>query len=261
MVPEQRRQQIVTALGTRGMVRADDLATQLGVSLETIRRDLNELERRGELTRVYGGATRAPRRSETWERRSVSQIPAKRAIARYAVQLLRPQQTVVFDMGTTVFEAARALPVDWVGQVVTTSGHVARELADHRGVKVQTVGGQVREHDLSTSGREAERVFAEGFSDVAFVCAGGVHPQAGLTGCHEGEAAVRRQMIGRSFERYVLADASKLGRVSTYRVSDLAAITAVITDSEVTKDVFDALVARGLRVHVAPPLPVDQPVG
>lgn len=260
MVPEQRRQQIVTALGTRGMVRADDLATQLGVSLETIRRDLNELERRGELTRVYGGATRAPKRSDSWERRSVSRIPAKRAIARYAVRLLRPQQTVIFDMGTTVFETARALPVDWSGQVVTTSGHVAAQLADRPGIRVQSVPGQVRDHDRSASGAEAERAFAEGFADVALVCAGGIHPQAGLTGCHEGEATVRRQMIARSFERYVLADASKLGRVSLYRVTDLSSITAVITDSEVTKDVLDALVARGLRVHVAPPLPVDQPV-
>ncbi|SHN06532.1 DeoR/GlpR family DNA-binding transcription regulator [Cryptosporangium aurantiacum] len=259
MVPEQRRQQIVTALGTRGMVRADDLANQLGVSLETIRRDLNELERRGELTRVYGGATRAPKRSESWERRVASRVPAKRAIARYAIRLLRPQQTVVFDMGTTIYEAAKALPADWVGSVLTTSGHVAQHLSDYPGVRVQLVPGQVREEELSVSGPEAEQVFAGGFSDVALVCAGGVHPQAGLTGCHEGEAAVRRHMIARSFERYVLADSSKLGRVSQYRVTDLSSITAVITDSEVTKDVLDALVARGLRVHVAPPVPVDQP--
>ncbi|MFI5955776.1 DeoR/GlpR family DNA-binding transcription regulator [Cryptosporangium sp. NPDC051539] len=258
MVPEQRRQQIVTALGTRGMVRADDLATQLGVSLETIRRDLNELERRGELTRVYGGATRAPKRSEGWDRRVGSQVAAKQAIARYAVRLLRPQQTVVFDMGTTLLEAAKALPGDWAGSILTTSGHVASHLADHAGVKVQLVPGHVREEELAVSGPAAERVFAEGFADVALVCAGGVHPQAGLTGCHEGEATVRRQMIARSFERYVLADSTKLGRVSTYRVTDLSSITAVITDSDVTKDVLDALVARGLRVHVAPPLPVDQ---
>src|ERR1041384_5015416 len=128
MVPEQRRQQIVTALGTRGMVRADDLASQLGVSLETIRRDLNELERRGELTRVYGGATRAPKRSESWDRRAGSHVSAKRAIARYAVRLLQPQQSVIFDMGTTIFEAAKALPDHWVGSILTTNGHVARHL-------------------------------------------------------------------------------------------------------------------------------------
>ena len=259
MVPEQRRQQIVTALGTRGMVRADDLANQLGVSLETIRRDLNELERRGELTRVYGGATRAPKQSESWDRRSGSHVPAKRAIARYAVRLLQPQRTVAFDMGTTIYEAAKALPGDWVGSILTTNGHVAQHLSDYPGVRVQLVPGEVRAEELSVSGPAAERVFAEGFADVAFVCADGIHPQAGLTGCHEGEAAVRRLMIARSFERYVLADSSKLGRVSQFRVSDLTSITAVITDSDVTKDVLDALVARGLRVHVAPPLPVDQP--
>ncbi|TQS41806.1 DeoR/GlpR family DNA-binding transcription regulator [Cryptosporangium phraense] len=258
MVPEQRRQQIVTALGTKGMVRADDLANQLGVSLETIRRDLNELERRGELTRVYGGATRAPKRSESWDRRVGSQVAAKRAIARYAIRLLRPQQTVVFDMGTTLLEAAKALPGDWSGSVLTASRHVADHLADYPGVRVQMAPGQPREGELAVSGPEAERMFAGGFADVALVSAGGVHPQAGLTGSHEDEAAVRRQMIARSFERYVLADSTKLGRVSTYRVTDLSSITAVITDSDVTKDVLDALVARGLRVHIAPPVPVDQ---
>lgn len=242
------------------MVRADDLANQLGVSLETIRRDLNELERRGELTRVYGGATRAPKRSESWDRRSGSHVPAKRAIARYAVRLLRPQQTVIFDMGTTIYETAKALPGDWVGSILTTNGHVAQHLADYPGVRVQLAPGDVRDEELSVSGPATERMFAEGFADVALVCADGIHPQAGLTGSHEGEAAVRRLMIARSFERYLLADSSKLGRVSQYRVSDLASITAVITDSDATKDVLDALVARGLRVHVAPPVPVDQPV-
>lgn len=260
MVPEQRRQQIVTALGTRGMVRADDLASQLGVSLETIRRDLNELERRGELTRVYGGATRAPKQSESWNRRSTSHIPAKRAIARYAVRLLQPNRNVFFDVGTTVHEAAKALPGHWVGTILTTNGHVAQHLSDHPGVRVQLAPGAVRDEELSVSGPEAERMFEKGYVDVAFVGADGIHPQAGLTGCHEGEAAVRRLVIARSFEKYVLADSSKLGRVSEFRVSELASITAVITDSDVTKDVLDALVARGLRVHVAPPVAVDQPV-
>jgi DeoR family fructose operon transcriptional repressor len=260
MVPEQRRQRIVTALGTKGMVRADDLAAQLGVSLETIRRDLNELERRGELTRVYGGATRAPKQSPPWDRRVLARVPAKRAIARFAVSLLRPQQTVIFDMGTTVFEAARALPAGWSGQIVTTSGHVADELDDRPGVRLHLIDGDRRELDRSASGPAAEKAIAAGFADVALVGAGGVHPQAGLTGCHEGEAGMRRQMLARSFERYILADSSKLGRVSIHRVSDLAPITAVITDSDVPKDVLDALIARGLRVHIAPPLPADQPV-
>ena len=102
MLPEQRRHRIVTALGSHGMVRADELATQLGVSLETIRRDLNELERRGELTRVYGGATRAPHTEEPpYDRRRVLNLPAKRAIARLAAQLVKPQQTVICVCGST----------------------------------------------------------------------------------------------------------------------------------------------------------------
>lgn len=260
MLPEERRQRILEELAARGLVRVDDLVTQLDVSAETVRRDLIELERRNELTRVYGGATRnadAPARSA--ERRDVANPEAKRAIAQLAVTLIRPHQTIIFDVGSTVLEVARALPMDLVAQALTNSGYTAQELARRPHVQIHLAGGEVRPEDLACSGQETEEFIGGFFADVAFLCAGGVHPQAGITDFFPREIAVRRHMLQRSTARYVLADSTKLGRVALRRVCELNAVTAVITDSDAPPDLLETIAARGIAVMVAPIGPAADP--
>lgn len=253
VLPEERRQQIVEALGVRGLVRVDDLVAELGVSAETVRRDLIELERRGELSRVYGGATR---NTDAAERPAVvrggDNADAKRAIGLLAASLVKPQQILIFDVGSTVNELARALPVDLAGQALTNSIHTAGELARRPNLQIHLAGGEVRADDLACSGPETEEFFNGFFADVAFLGAGGVHAQAGLTDFHPREIAVRRHMIQCSTEKYVLADSTKLGRVALRRVCDINAITALITDSDAPAEVLESFVARGVQVLVAP---------
>jgi DeoR family fructose operon transcriptional repressor len=268
LLPEERRQRIAESLAARGLIRVDDLVPELGVSAETVRRDLIALEQRGELTRVYGGATRNPGAAEPFGNRGdVAHRAAKRAIARLAASLVRPQQTLIFDVGTTVLELARALPRDLTAQALTNSGHVATELARRPNVQLHLAGGEVRAEDLACSGPETEEFLGGYFADIAFLCAGGVHPQAGITDFYPREIAVRRHMLQRSTDRYVLADSSKLGRVALRRVCEVSAVSAVITDAGAPADVVEALSARGVQVLVAPleaagpgpadPLPLD----
>jgi DeoR family fructose operon transcriptional repressor len=268
LLPEERRQRIAESLAARGLIRVDDLVPELGVSAETVRRDLIALEQRGELTRVYGGATRNPDAAEAvGNRGDVAHRAAKRAIARLAASLVRPQQTLIFDVGTTVLELARALPRDLAAQALTNSGHVATELARRPNVQLHLAGGEVRADDLACSGPETEEFLGGFFADIAFLCAGGVHPQAGITDFYPREIAVRRHMLQRSTDRYVLADSSKLGRVALRRVCEVSAVSAVITDAGAPADVVEALSARGVQVLVAPleaagpgpadPLPLD----
>jgi DeoR family transcriptional regulator, fructose operon transcriptional repressor len=252
VLPEERRQRIVEALGARGLVRVDDLVDELDVSAETVRRDLIELERRGELTRVYGGATRnAAGPDGPITRRDIANPDAKRAIARYAASLVKPHQTLIFDVGTTITELARALPLDLAGQALTNSAFTAQELARRPNLQIHLAGGEVRAEDLACSGPETEEFFGGFFADLAFLCAGGVHPQAGITDFYPREIAVRRHMLQRSGERYVLADSTKLGRVALRRVCDVGAVTAVITDEDAPAEVIDALTTRGVQVLIA----------
>jgi DeoR family fructose operon transcriptional repressor len=268
MLPEERRLRILEELGARGLVRVDDLVSELDVSAETIRRDLIELERRGELSRVYGGATRTGETAEA-SRREVANPDAKRAIARLAASLVKPHQTLIFDVGTTVTELARALPMDLAGQALTNSLHTAQELARRPNLQLHLAGGEVRTEDLACSGPETEEFIGGFFADVAFLCAGGVHPQAGITDFYPREIAIRRHMVQRSQEQYVLADSSKIGRVALRRVCEVAGVTAIITDDDAPAEAVEALAARGVRVLVAPlreapvqtPLPVpDSPL-
>jgi DeoR/GlpR family transcriptional regulator of sugar metabolism len=272
LLPEERRQRITESLAARGLIRVDDLVPELGVSAETVRRDLIALEQRGELTRVYGGATRNPDAAEPAAHRGdVANRAAKRAIARLAASLVRPQQTLIFDVGTTMLELARALPRDLAAQALTNSAYVATELARRPNVQLHLAGGEVRAEDLSCSGPETEEFLGGFFADIAFLCAGGVHPQAGITDFYPREIAVRRHMLQRSTERFVLADSSKLGRVALRRVCEVGAVSAVITDADAPADVVEALSARGVRVLVAPleptapgaadPLPLDFAIG
>jgi DeoR family fructose operon transcriptional repressor len=269
VLPEERRQRIVESLAARGLIRVDDLVPELNVSAETVRRDLIALEQRGELTRVYGGATRSADAGEPGApRRELANPEAKKAIARLAASLVRPQQTLIFDVGTTVLELARALPRDLAAQALTNSAYVAMELSRRPSVQVHLAGGEVRPDDLACSGPETEEFLGGFFADIAFLCAGGVHAQAGITDFYPREIAVRRHMLQRSTERYVLADSSKLGRVALRRVCEVSSVSAVITDTEAPPEVVEALSARGVRVLLAPievpasapeddPLPVD----
>ncbi len=206
----------------------------LNASIETVRRDLMALERRGVLTRVHGGAVNAgsPFAGEEppFADRTVLAREGKMAIGRVGAGLVCPGQTLVFDVGTTALEVARALPLNFHGTVATCSLLVADELADRRNVEVLVSGGRVRGGDLSLSNAQTVAFFEDLRADVAFLGSGGVDAAAGLTDYHLDEVASRRVIIANAAQRYVLADSSKLDLVAPHRVCGLDAIDGVITD-------------------------------
>jgi DeoR family transcriptional regulator, fructose operon transcriptional repressor len=114
--------------------------------------------------------------------------------------------------------------------VLTNSVPVAAELSGRGGIELLLCGGQVRPGDGACSGAHAEAFFAGVYAGKAFVGAGGVHPEAGLTDYYTAESAARRTIIAHSAETYVLADSAKLGVIAVHRVCGLGQLTAVITD-------------------------------
>src|SRR5579875_3353229 len=257
-LPEERRLRIVAELNARDAVRAEDLARRFGVSPETIRRDLVSLEEQGLARRVYGGAVRPVSRAfePPYEQRQVEGLARKQAMARLAASLASPGDTLIFDVGTSVAEVARALPASYTGRVLTCSLLVAQELAGRGGIEVIVSGGRVRPGDLACSGPAAEAFFSKYFADRVFLGSGGVHPAAGLTDYHLDEIAVRQTLMERSRERYVLADSSKIGHIAVGQVCPLDALTAIITDSGADPAIVREIEQAGVDVLVAP-LPDD----
>jgi DeoR family fructose operon transcriptional repressor len=234
MLPAQRQEAILGQVRAQGAASAEELSRNLGVSLETIRRDLRGLRDKGLLNRVHGGATsRSHHSSEgSFAARSSLNLARKQAIAALAASLVGAEETIVIDVGTTPLQLARALPASFRGRVLTNSVPVAAELSDRRNIELLLCGGQIRPGDGACSGSHAEAFFTDFYSDKAFLGAGGVHPDAGLTDYYPAEAAIRRTITAHSAATYVLADSSKLGVIAVHRVCALGQLTAVITDNQ-----------------------------
>jgi DeoR family transcriptional regulator, fructose operon transcriptional repressor len=253
MLPTQRRQAILAEVRQHSAVAADDLAREFDVSVETIRRDLRDLQQKGLLDRVYGGATQPAGRSSegSFAARSTRHIEAKRAIAGLAATLVEPGETIVIDVGTTALEVARALPEAFHGRVLTNSVPAALELSAREHIEVLLCGGQVRGGDAACSGATAQAFFEEFYADRAFLGSGGVHPEAGLTDYYPAEVVVRRTIIAHTAACYVLADSSKLGAIAVHRVCPLDRVTAVLTDDAADPEACQALQAAGAELRLA----------
>jgi DeoR family transcriptional regulator, fructose operon transcriptional repressor len=249
MLPALRQEAILAQVRAQGAASAEELSQSLGVSVETIRRDLRGLRDQGLLTRVHGGATRSSRRSAegSFAARHALHPARKRAIAALAASLVEAADTIVIDTGTTALELARALPAGFRGRVLTNSVPVAAELTARGDIELLLCGGQVRPGDGACSGAHAQAFFADFYAAKAFLGAGGVDSGAGLTDYYPAEAAIRRTIAAHSAATYVLADSSKLGVIAVYRVCPLDRLTAVITDDEENPGARAAL-ARGVTV-------------
>ena len=252
-IPEERRLVIVERVRSRSLVKPAELADELGVSIETIRRDLVALEEDGLVRRVYGGATGTTARAfePTFEKRLMCHRDRKMAIGRLAASLIRPDDTLILDIGTTVPELTGGLPLAYRGIVLTNSLLVANDLAGRDGIEVITSGGRVRSGDLACFGPVSEAFFRDYFADRAFMGSGGVHPDMGVTDYYPDEIASRRVILEHAVERYVLADSSKLGQVAFGKVCDLAALNAVITDDHADAAAVARLEEAGLTVMIA----------
>ena len=252
-LPEERRRAILEAIRTRPLVRGDELAQLFGASIETVRRDLLALDSAGLTRRVYGGVTRpmAHPTEPPFEQRRAAHAAAKRAMARLAVSLIEPNDTLLLDIGTSVTEIAGQLPLEFRGRVITNSLLVALRLADRPSVELFVAGGRVRHGDMACYGPHAELLMEGFYGGKAFLGSGGVHPQIGLTDHHVDEVRSRRVIIDHADETFVVADSSKLGQIAPVKVCDISAISAIITDEGADATMLKALEGAGVRVLVA----------
>jgi DeoR family fructose operon transcriptional repressor len=253
MLPEERRNWILAGLATVPILRVDVVAKELRVSVETVRRDAIALEHAGLARRVYAGITRVSNDSAepSYEDRRELHLAAKRAMAELAVSLVHPEDTLILDVGTSVLQVAFALPTSFRGRVITNSLLVAIELGNRSDVSVLVSGGEVRNHDLALSGHSAEAFLAAHHADWAFLGSGGIDAVAGLTDYYPREVAVRQIAIRHAAKAYVLADATKLGRIALQKVCALTELAGIITDNQADPEIVKALTRAGANVLVA----------
>lgn len=248
MLAEVRRSLIVQQVNETGQMATEELADQLAVSVETIRRDLQLLERRAQVQRVHGGAVplRQGRLQEApyLERRAHS-ADEKRAIGQAVVEMLPPDATVFLDLGTTVDAVVSAIPDSFAGTLVTTSLRVAMELTRLDQATVLSVGGKVRREELSVSGSMASAFLSTIHPDVAVISTGAINATAGITDFDFEELQLKKIMLANARQSFVVADSTKFGEVATYGLCPVSMPTSIVTTRSVPSADQQAITKAG----------------
>jgi len=239
----ERRQAILGRLERDGKVVASQLVDELGVSEDTVRRDLRELAAGGLIQRVHGGAL-PPAPVASFDQRLHVAPEAKAHLAEAALPLLEGASVIVLDGGTTALELARRLPPDRHCTVLTNAPPVAAALATHPRAEVVLVGGRLLKESQVTVGSATVDALRQVRADACVLGICSLHPEIGVTALDHDEAHVKQAMVAASGEVIALATADKLGTASPWLVARLAEITHLVTDAEDT----DEYAAAGLSV-------------
>ena len=229
MLTRTRQALLLERLEKDGQVQVTPLAAELGLSEDTIRRDLRDLSAKGRLVRVHGGAVPASPTDAPVEARRAVQAESKAALARAAVRLLGDGQIVIVDGGTTHLGLAAALPRERRLTVVTHSPAIAASFEFHDRVEVLLVGGRIFRHSMVAMGPETAEAFGRLRADLCFVGVTGVHPGLGLTTGDSDEAALKRVMANAAAEIVVLATPDKLGHASPWGILPLGRLSTLVT--------------------------------
>lgn len=232
MLSAQRRVHLLEILERDGRIVAKDAAAALGLSEDSIRRDLRDLAEAGRCIRVYGGALPVPAADRPFAERVGLETDSKERVARRAAERIRRGSTIIIDAGTTALALARLLPDDPTLTVLTPSPAVALAVVEHSPARVIMIGGELGRHSLVANGALAAEAIRRLSADACFIGVTGVHPEHGLTTGDLDDAATKRALAERSTEVYVLASEEKIGAVSRYPVLDVSEVTEVIRDPE-----------------------------
>ena len=259
MIPNERLQSIHNKLLVVKHVNAQELAEEFGVSLITVRRDLDRLTESGVAKRVYGGAvlneqytSALPERPNIYNSRSHVFEREKAAIGKKAAEFAGTHSAVFLDIGTTVAELAKALVPREDLTIVTNSLSALEILADSKATVLCT-GGQVRSGHAALFGDMACTLLKSMRFDQAFLGAGGVSADCGITYYYPEQARIEKTVIQNAAEVTVLADSSKIGASRLFCACTLENVRRVITDTGLDQDRERMLTGAGIEVVRARP--------
>lgn len=247
----KRHADILKILDSSGTVTVAQLANLLGVSTETVRRDLRPLVEDGAVHRMHGAVSlTGPTAEAPFRRRMRENAPAKQAIAARVAATILDGQTVMLDTGTTTSFIARALTGHRRLRVVTNSMDVARTLAVTGGNRVFLTAGEVRPDSGAALGPAAVAHVLQFRADVAVISAGGVDALA-VTDYDPDEAEFARALLTCAPRRVVATDATKFGRRGLVAVVGFDGMDELVTDAAPPAVIASAMAAGGARLVLA----------
>jgi len=250
---KRRQDEIVRILNENRMVKASELMDQFGVSMETVRRDLESLEEKGYLTRTHGGAVAKTMHGlePEYTFRETKHYEQKIAIGREAAKLVEDGETLIIDQGTTTLEFVKFLNKHKNLTVLTNCLTVAVEASKNPEIKVIFIGGNLRPGELTTSGYLAEEIVDQFYVDKVVQGIDGFTMEFGIGGYNIEESNLRRHFVRHAQKVIALGDHSKFGVKTLNLICEPEKLDVLITDENADKKILAELRRKGVKVIIA----------
>lgn len=246
MLKEERHAVIRNKLHTSGKVVVSKLALELEVSEDTVRRDLLEMDQRGQLKRVFGGAIPLERPVINYFERETEEVELKQRLAEKALGFLERDQLIAIDGSSTNLQFAKNIPEDLKLTVLTNSYSIAHVCARKEHVDVIVLGGRLLKESMMNVGEVAASQATLYHPDLSFVGIYAIHPEYGMTIPYQDEVSIKRSLIETSSKVIGLVNPIKLNTVSRYRVCGVEAFTTLITEQGMPKEITSDYQNKGL---------------
>lgn len=250
MLAIERQRRILDLLNTAGSLRTTETAESLGVTDETVRKDFELLEKRGELLRIHGGASRQEKiRDVPFTERQAIEREAKQAIARLAASRIQANETIFLDASSTVLTLTEFLP-DLPLTILTNALNVLTALSDRPNLDLMCTGGLFDAKSRSFIGLTAEKSLQRYNIHRAFLSGSGLHSERGVSESNARQAAFKERVISYSEDVVFMADHTKLGRKASFFFAQPSDLSCVITDRKADLVFVEELRVKGVEVLV-----------
>lgn len=248
MLKKERHAHIIRQVNLHNKVLSSDLAIELNVSEDTIRRDLNELDDSGQIVKVHGGAL-SRSYHYPFQHNDIYAADAKKGIARKAINLIKEGMVVLTGGGTTIIEMVTMLPKELSVTIYTISPPVALQLADHPLIKVVLIGGELSKDSQVCGGSQVVSYLNEVKFDICFLGTNGISCNDGVTDSDMDIVQVKKAMIKASKRLVIMCIAEKLNSVQRMRVCELQQINSLITDLDPADNILQAYRKQRLQLY------------
>ena len=245
-----RKEKILELLEEKGSVSVTEMSALFAVSEVTVRNDLADLESKGLLSRVHGGAVSSykPYYNMNLNQRMKANQSKKKEIAEKVAPLINDNDTIMINSGTTSLLAFRALCPDYHLNIVTNSIAIALEAANNHNYNIVLVGGSVNTTYQFTYGFDAVSLLKNYHADKLILSVDGIDVKNGFTTYYDKEVSIAQTMIENSDIRIVVADTSKFERTAFTKISDLSVASYIVTNGSLNQLLYEELASKGISV-------------
>lgn len=246
LLKEERQKMVLKKLSIEGKVVASKLALELGVSEDTVRRDLLELDEKGKLTRVYGGALPVAQPVVDYLERENRDVERKQRMAVKALEFIEKDQLLAVDGSSANLIFVRSLPDDLPLTLITNSYQIA-QACSRKAIDIILIGGQLLKHTMTIVGDVAAEQVRLYHPDICFVGTYAIHPEYGLTIPYQAEVGVKRNLVESAGRVVSFINPEKFNTVSRYHICGIESFTTLITDENVSQETLSEYRKRGLE--------------